>query len=109
MEHTLNCPMGGLQKHHHNEIHDLTTDMLKEVCHNVLVEPSLQPLRGEHFENHSTCTDEEPGLILLPTVFGNQAAGPSLAFEVLILLQPPIGSYSIHLVTTESSVKISQI
>ena len=58
VEHALNRPMGGLQTHRHNEIRDLTTDMLKEVCHNVSVEPSLQPLRGEHFENRSTSTDE---------------------------------------------------
>jgi len=32
---------------HHNELHDLTADWLKEVCHNVAVEPPLLSLDGE--------------------------------------------------------------
>ena len=57
VEHALNCPMGGLQTRRHNEIRDLTADMLKEVCPSVSIEPSLLPLRGEKFESRSTCTD----------------------------------------------------
>ena len=49
--------MGGLQTRRHNEIRDLTADMLKEVCPSVSIEPSLLPLRGEKFESRSTCTD----------------------------------------------------
>ena len=49
--------MGGLQTRRHNEIRDLTTDMLREVCPSVSVEPSLLPLRGEQFDNQSTSTD----------------------------------------------------
>ena len=30
-----------------NEIRDLTAHLLTEVCHNVAVEPHLQPLTGE--------------------------------------------------------------
>ncbi len=31
----------------HNEIRDLTVNLLTEVCHDVSVEPALQPLTGE--------------------------------------------------------------
>ena len=35
----------------HNEIHDLTATLLTEVCHDVRVEPELQPLTGESITN----------------------------------------------------------
>ena len=31
----------------HNEIRDVTANLLTEVCHDVVVEPDLQPLTGE--------------------------------------------------------------
>ena len=31
----------------HNEIRDVTATLLTEVCHDVLLEPDLQPLTGE--------------------------------------------------------------
>ncbi len=31
----------------HNEIRDITADLLTEICHDVSVEPDLQPLTGE--------------------------------------------------------------
>ena len=33
-----------------HEIHNVTADLMSEVCHSVGVEPSLQPVTGEHFE-----------------------------------------------------------
>ena len=41
------CCHGGLTFIHHNELRDLTVSWLHEVCHNVAVEPPLQPLTGE--------------------------------------------------------------
>ena len=32
----------------HNEIRDITAEWLDHVCHNVVVEPLLQPLTGEN-------------------------------------------------------------
>ena len=48
IDHTLNCLTGGYQIIRHNEICDLTANLMSEVCHDVCVEPALQPLRGEH-------------------------------------------------------------
>lgn len=39
--------MGGFPTIRHDEVRDMTTSLLTEVCHNVSVEPHLQPLSGE--------------------------------------------------------------
>ena len=44
VEHVLSCPKGGLPSLRHNEIRDLTATLLTEVCHQVCVEPELQPV-----------------------------------------------------------------
>ena len=44
VDHTLSCPKGGLPSLCHNEIRDLTAHLLTEVCHQVQVEPELQPV-----------------------------------------------------------------
>ena len=49
IEHSLSCPRGGFTIIRHNEIRDLTATILIEVCHNVNVEPTLQPITGEEF------------------------------------------------------------
>ena len=38
---------------HHNEIQDLTANFMAEVCHNVSIEPNLQPITGERFATKS--------------------------------------------------------
>ena len=47
VDHSLSCPYGGYLTHRHNELRDLTATLLKDVCHNVRREPSLQPLSSE--------------------------------------------------------------
>ena len=51
--HALSCNKGGFPTTHHKEIRDLTADLLSEVCHDVSVEPQLQPLPSEIL-SHST-------------------------------------------------------
>ena len=45
--HAVICQHGGLTFVCHNELHDLTVAWLWEVCHDVAVEPPLQPLSDE--------------------------------------------------------------
>ena len=45
----MNCPTGDFPTIRHNELRDFTASLLSEVCHNVSVEPQLQPLTGETF------------------------------------------------------------
>ena len=46
--HAMICPKGGFPTIRHNEVRDLTADLLTEVCHDVEIEPRLQELTGEH-------------------------------------------------------------
>ena len=49
IEHALNCPRGGFPSMRHNELRDITADLLTEVCHGVGTEPHLQPVSDEQF------------------------------------------------------------
>ena len=53
VEHAMNCPSEGFLSIRHNEVRDLTSAFLSEVCHNVHTEPALQPLQGEHLKYKS--------------------------------------------------------
>ena len=44
IEHALSCPKSGFPSIHHNEIRDLTANLLTEICNDVRVEPDLQPV-----------------------------------------------------------------
>ena len=47
VSHAFSCPHGAFPIIRHNDIRDLTARLLSEVCHDVQVEPHLQPLTGE--------------------------------------------------------------
>ena len=44
VDHALNCPRGGYPSIRHNELRNITADLLSEVCHRVGTEPCLQPV-----------------------------------------------------------------
>ena len=46
--HALNCPHSGFPSIRHNELPDITAELLSEVCHNVGTEPPLQPITDEY-------------------------------------------------------------
>ena len=58
VEHAFSCSRGALPSIRHNDIRDLTTRLLTEVCPNVAIEPDLQPLTGEML-SHRTSNCEE--------------------------------------------------
>ena len=58
VEHAFSCSCGGFPTLRHNDIRDITASMLTEVCHNVRVEPELQPLSGEQMK-YKTANVEE--------------------------------------------------
>ena len=47
INHAINCPIGGYPTLRHNDLRDFTAETLSEVCTDVCIEPSLQPLSGE--------------------------------------------------------------
>ena len=60
--HALSCHLGGFTSIRHNELRDLTASMLQKVCHDVRVEPPLEPLTGETFAHRSANTAQEARL-----------------------------------------------
>ena len=71
--HAMDCHCGGFPTRRHNEIHDITVEMMSQVCHNVIREPQLQPLSGETFSYASTnFEDGARSDICVPGFWGNQ-------------------------------------
>ena len=58
IEHALGCPFGGFPSIRHNELRDITAAFMSEICHNVSVEPTLQPLSGEQFQYRSANVED---------------------------------------------------
>ena len=56
VEHALSCAKGGFPSIRHNEIRDLTATLLTEVCHDVCIEPGLQPISNEILTGPTTNT-----------------------------------------------------
>lgn len=55
----MKCKMGGFVTRRHNDIRDLTSKLLKDVCHDVQLEPNLLPLTGERFDLKSVKTGDD--------------------------------------------------
>ena len=58
VEHALSCPKGGFPIIRHNEVRDLTVNLMTEVCHDVCVEPTLQPITGEVLSHATAISDD---------------------------------------------------
>ena len=58
VEHALSCSKGGFPSIRHNEIRDLTANLLTEVCNDVCIEPDLQPIDGEVLTGSSPNTQD---------------------------------------------------
>ena len=58
LQHALSCPKGGLVITRHNELRNLTAEILVEVCKNVVIEPLLTPLTGEELPKSSNTSNQ---------------------------------------------------
>ena len=47
VQHAFSCPCDGFPSIHHNELRNLTVELLSEVCTDVGIEPALQSLDSE--------------------------------------------------------------
>ena len=54
----MSCPYGGFPTIRHNEVRDITAHLMSNVCHNVGLEPTLQPITEERL-HHSTANTED--------------------------------------------------
>ena len=90
VEHALSFPMGGFPTIRHNEIRDLTANLMSEVCHDVCVEPSLQPVTGEILNGAFAITEDGARLTSPLMVFGEAGTSgrtSTCVFSILSLLQ----------------------
>ena len=62
LEHALSCGKGGFIIQRHNELRDLSANLLAEVCKDVAIEPVLEKLSGETFKCKSTITSDDARL-----------------------------------------------
>ena len=67
IEHALNCPRGGFPSIRHNEVRDITADLLSEVCHNVGLEPNLQNVTEEPLTHRSANREDGARLDIVPS------------------------------------------
>lgn len=91
MEHALSCPCGGLPSIRHNELRDITAGLLSEVCHNVAIEPPLQPVTGEQFSYLSANVEDGSRVDVVAEGFWNR--GQKTYFDVRVF-NPLAKTYS---------------
>ena len=58
LQRALSCPKGGLVITRPNELRNLTDEILREVCKNVVIEPLLTPFTGEEFPKSSNMSNQ---------------------------------------------------
>ena len=66
---TSTCKKGGFITLCHNRLRNITASLLKEVRHDVRIEPTLQKLTSEQFEQRAANTSDETRLDVSPRGF----------------------------------------
>lgn len=93
---TLSCPRGGFPSIRHNEIRDITADLLSEVCHAVGTELCLQPVAGEVFKHKTADREVSAGVDIIAQGFlGSDRQCTFLMFGYSILLHRAIATPSL--------------
>ena len=57
VDHAFTCPHGGYPTLRHNKIRYISAQLMSEVCPNVAIEPTLQPVTNAHFSHWSANTE----------------------------------------------------
>ncbi len=86
VNHALSCPKGGFTITRHNEIRDITANLLTEIYSDVCVEPELQPVSGEELIGLSTNVQDGARLDIACNSFAFIACH-SWMYECLIPMQ----------------------
>ena len=91
IEHALNCAQGGFPSIQHNDVTDITADLLSEVCHGVGIEPHLQPVTGEELRHRTAIHDDDARLDVVAEGFWGR--GRQRAFFDVRVFNPFVQSY----------------
>ena len=59
VSHAFSYPHSAFPIFRHNDVRDLTVKLMSEVCHDVQVEPHLQPLSGESLHYRSAVHEDD--------------------------------------------------
>ena len=86
VEHGLKCLKGGFITQRHNELSDLTGDLLSEVCKDVTIEPPLEPLTGELLKYKTAKTEDDAHPDVSAEDFGSVGRERFLISRYLVLL-----------------------
>ena len=81
--YALSCPNGAFPTIRHNDIRDLTAELMSEVCHDVSTEPPLQPLSGESLSLRTANQDVSARLDIKASGFWGSRFEPTF-FDVRI-------------------------
>ena len=73
ISHAFSCKKGGFVAQRHNELRDLTANLLAEVCKDVCVEAALNELTAKHSSSALQTTRMKRGWTLMPGECGREA------------------------------------
>ena len=59
VQHAMSCKKGGFVTLRHNDMRELTANLLVEVCKDVDIKPQLLPETGETFQNRTANISNE--------------------------------------------------
>ena len=92
VQHALSCQKGGFPTLRHNEVRDLTANLMAEVCHDVCTEPHLQTVTGEILSGASAITNDGARLDVAASGFWGGQHEQALAFFDVRLFNPHASS-----------------
>ena len=90
VDHAMCCHKGGFPTLRHNEIRDMSANLLREVCPNTCTKPGLQPLNSETFQLRTANTDNEARVDIRAEGFWTSA---QVAFFDIRVFHPSAPSY----------------
>ena len=62
LQQSLSCKKGGFISLKHNHLHNIATNLIDQVCHDVRIEPPYKTLTGETFDSRSMNVRDKAGL-----------------------------------------------
>ena len=108
VEHALSCAKGGFPSIRHNEIRNLTAVLLTEVCHDVCIEPGLQPIPSETLTGATANNQDGARLDIAANSFwGGPMKELSLMSECLIPMPHRTGTPHSHPVSVVCQLSTS--
>ena len=89
-QHCMSCKKGGFVTMRHNDVRDLTANILKAVLNDVEVEPQLLPLTGEKLQYQTAIRGDEARLVIRAR--GLWERGQQAFLNVRVLTQTQVGT-----------------